>query len=102
MSQRLTLAGLVEKLAAGAIVPLDQDEWVGVAGHFPLVDDIDTSMSGRILLVRRPVPGGEKPAWAIVEDPAPRQKVIRPLKNEKEARALIADRLAAYERMWDG
>ena len=102
MNPRLTIESLVEQLAGGAIVPLGQDEWIGVAKHFPLVDDIDTSMSGRILLVRRPAPGGKKQGWAIVEDPEPRQKVIRPLKNEKEARALIADRLAAYERMWDG
>ena len=102
MSQHLTLEGLVDKLADGAIVPLGEDQWVGVAEHFPLVDDIDTFMNGKILLVRRPLPQGKKPAWAIVEDPAPNQKVIRPLKNEKEARALIADRLAAYERMWDG
>jgi len=102
MSQSLTLEGLVDKLAEGVIVPLGADEWVGVAKHFPLVDDIDTFMNGRILLVRRPSPGSKKPGWAIVEDPVPSQKVIRPLKNEKEARALIADRLAAYERMWDG
>ncbi len=102
MNQRLTLKGLVEKLATGAIVPLNADEWAGVAEHFPLVDDIDTFMSGRILLVRRPVPTGKKLGWAIIEDPEPNQKVIRPLKNEKEARALIAERLASYERMWDG
>ena len=102
MSQHLTVEGLVDKLAEGAIVPMGADEWVEVAENFPLVEDIDTFMSGRILLVRRPVPQGNKPGWAIVEDPAPSQKVIRPLNNEKEARALIADRLAAYERMWDG
>ena len=102
MSKSLTLEDLVDKLAKGAIVPLGADEWVGFSDKFPLVDDIDTFMSGRILLVRRPVPKGKKPAWAIVEDPAPSQKVIRPLMNEKEARALIAERLAASERMWDG
>jgi len=102
MSQRLTLKSLVKKLGQGVIVPLGVDEWSSVAEHFPLVDDIDTSMNGRILLVRQPASGSGKPGWAIVEDPVPSQKVIRPLKNEKEARALIADRLAAYERMWDG
>jgi hypothetical protein len=102
MSKSLTLEDLVGKLAKGAIVPLGADEWVGAAEHFPLVDDIDTFMNGRILLVRRPAPKGKKPGWAIVEDPEANQKVIRPLKNEKEARALIAERLAAYERMWDG
>jgi len=102
MSQKLTLKGLVEKLATGDIVPLSADEWAGVAEHFPLVDDIDTFMSGRILLVKRPFPTGKKLGWAIVEDPAPNRKVIRPLMNKKEARALIAERLASYERMWDG
>ncbi len=102
MSKSFTLEDLVGKLAGGAIVPMGADEWAGLAEHFPLVDDIDTFMIGRILLVRRPLPKGKKPAWAIVEDPAPSQKVIRPLKNEKEARALIAERMAAYERMWDG
>jgi hypothetical protein len=95
MSKSLTLEDLVGKLAKGAIVPLGADGWVGVAEHFPLVDDIDTFMNGRILLVRRPAPQGKKQGWAIVEDPEANQKVIRPLKNEKEARALIAERLAA-------
>ena len=102
MSPRLTVERLIEQLAQGAIVPLGVAEWRVVAEHFPLVDAIDTHLAGRILLVRRPPLGGKKQGWAIVEDPSPSRKVIRPLKNEKEARALIADRLAAYERMWDG
>jgi hypothetical protein len=102
MSPRLTVQNLIEQLEAGTIVPVAQDQWSMVASHFPLVEGIDTHMSGRILLVRRPVALGKKLGWALVEDPAPGRKVIRPLKNEKEARALIADRLAAYERMWDG
>jgi hypothetical protein len=52
-------------------------------------------MAGRILLVRAPL-------WMLVEEPKPTERVLRPMKNEKEARALIAERLAAYERMWDG
>ena len=102
MSPRLTPTELMEQLAAGSIVSLNEKTWAAVAGHFRLVEDIDTHMSGRILLVRRPAHGGKRGGWAIVEEPEPRQKVVRPLKNEKEARALIADRLAAYERMWDG
>ena len=93
---------LIESLADGAIVPLSPAQWKAVAADFTVVEDIDTFMSGHILLVRRPVPGKKRPGWALVEDPAPEKKVIRPLATEKEARALIADRLAAYERMWDG
>jgi hypothetical protein len=98
----MTKEKLVEQLASGSIVPLDESVWRELSGAFPLVEDIDTFMAGRILLVRRPVPGKTTPGWAIVEDPAPRRKVVRPLAGEKEARALIADRLAAYDRMWDG
>ena len=61
------------------------------------------AVSGSILLIRRPKPGAAKQTgWAIVEEPEPKIRVVRPLDSEKEARALIADRLAAYERMWDG
>ncbi|MEN8005920.1 MAG: hypothetical protein ABFS42_02855 [Candidatus Krumholzibacteriota bacterium] len=102
MPKKWTPEKLVVSLANGTIVPLDEGSWPGLSQAFPLVEDIDTHMSGRILLVRRPVPGKKRLGWAIVEDPAPLKKVIRPLANEKEARALIADRLAAYERMWDG
>ncbi len=102
MVQKMTPEKLVEQLDAGSIVSLEEAAWPTMAETFPLVEEIDTNMSGRILLVRRPVPGKKGLGWAIVEDPEPLQKVIRPLKNEKEARALIADRLAAYERMWDG
>jgi len=102
MGKNMTPEKLLASLAEGSIVALDEAAWPKLAGAFPVVADIDTSMSGRILLVRRPVPGKKALGWAIVEDPAPREKVIRPLANEKEARALIADRLAAYERMWDG
>jgi hypothetical protein len=102
MPKKLTPENLVELLADGSIVPMDEMVWSSLADSFPLVEDIDTFMSGRILLVRRTAPGKKRLGWAIVEDPAPLKKVIRPLGSEKEARALIADRLAAYERMWDG
>lgn len=93
---------LLDRLSDGEIVPLGSVQWDMLAQDFPVVEDIETLMAGHILLVRRPVPGRKRPGWALVEDPAPQKKVIRPLANEKEARALIADRLAAYERMWDG
>jgi hypothetical protein len=98
----MTIKDLQERLTAGEIVPLTTAQWEAQAPDFEVADTIETFMAGRILLVRRPVPGKKKPAWALVEDPEPGQKVIRPLATEKEARALIADRLAAYERMWDG
>ncbi|MBU8871610.1 MAG: hypothetical protein KOO60_12160 [Gemmatimonadales bacterium] len=94
---------LVWQLDAGSIVPLAEDNWNDLASSFKTVEEISTEMSGSILLIRRPLPaGGRRLGWALVEEPEPKIRVVRPLADEKEARALIADRLAAYERMWDG
>jgi len=102
MSRTPNLDRLLADLEAGRIVPLAEEDWRELRGSFTLVDDVDTGLGGRILLVRRPRPGGRRRGWAIVEDPKPGEKVVRPLPDEATARALIADRLAAYERMWDG
>lgn len=97
-----TAERLVTELAAGTIVPMSDENWLKLAAQFKLVEDLPTGLGGVILLVRRPMPTGQKLGWALVEEPKPGEKVVRPLANEKEARALIKDRLAAYERMWDG
>jgi len=86
---------LTAKLKAGEIVALKRTQWEDVAADFAVKDTIETGMAGQILLLRRPL-------WALVEEPTPTERVVRPMKNEKEARALIQERLAAYERMWDG
>ena len=94
---------LVEKLDSGIIVPLATGNWNELADDFKIVEEIPTGLAGSILLIRRPNPHrGRRPDWALVEEPEPKIRVVRPLATEKEARALIADRLAAYERMWDG
>jgi len=93
---------LAAALADGAIVPLASADWERLASGFAVVEDHDTGLAGHLLLVRRPVPGRKTGGWAIVEQPSPQERVVRPLKTAAEARALIADRMAAYERMWDG
>lgn len=102
MSRPLTAKSLLADLARGKIVPLTADNWRDLAAGFQVVANQATGLGGEILLVRWPRPQGRKRGWALVEDPEPGQKVVRPLADEREARALIADRLAAYERMWDG
>ncbi len=103
MAKKMKLEDIIGGLDAGRIIPLPEKDWLDLAAAFPVKDVIPTSMAGEIHLVRRPLPGGgKKLGWALVEQSKPGEKVIRALKNEKEARALIADRLAAYERMWDG
>lgn len=102
MPQKERSEDLLLKLATGKIIVLSPSQWEEVASDFPVKDAIGTGLAGDILLVRRSLPGKKKIAWAIVEEPKPSERVIRPLATEKEARALIADRMAAYERMWDG
>lgn len=102
MSRKIGFDDICGQLAVGVIVPLEETQWNRLAADFTVIENVATGMGGVILLVKRPVPGQKKSAWAIVEEPKPKARVIRPLKTEKEARALIADRLAAYERMWDG
>jgi hypothetical protein len=102
MSADATVTDLITRLSAGDIVPLSEKVWTSVAEKFKLVAEIDTHLAGTILLVRRPGPPGKRSGWALVEEPEYGRRVIRPLADEKSARALIAERLAAYERMWDG
>ena len=103
MSGKMTLRKLVERLEKGLVVSLSRAAWESIAAGLPqpkmlkMIETIDTGLAGQILLVQ-----GPGPSWAIVEEPKPDERVIRPLASEAEARALIADRLAAYERMWDG
>ncbi len=93
---------LMQRLAAGNIVPLPVEQWQQVASLFSEVSRTPTGMGAPILLVRRPVPGKKALGWAIVEESKPGERVIRPMASRKEAQALIGERLAAYERMWDG
>ena len=104
MKKKVDFAEVVNRLNEGQIIPVSEGDWTELAASFPVRDTIPTFMAGDILLVRRPLSLREKKqGWALVEEPpASGQRVIRPLKNEREARALIADRMAAYERMWDG
>jgi len=95
-------AKLVAALAAGRIVPLGEDQWAALAAAFPGVKTIETGIAGPLLLVRRPVPGRRAAGWAVVERPKPGERVVRPLPDRAAAEALIAERLRAYERMWDG
>jgi hypothetical protein len=99
---RWTESTLSAALAEGRIIPLAEREWEALAALFPIVTSIETGVAGALLLVRRPVPGRRGAGWALVERPQPGERVVRPLPDQRAARVLIAERLLAYERMWDG
>ncbi len=92
---------LAARLAAGEIVPVRAEDWDGLAAGFQVVQAHDTGLAGELLLARHPRRGRSR-RWVLIEEPDPDERVVRPLADEAAARALIADRLATYERMWDG
>ena len=102
MKRAYGLEELLARLAAGEVVPVDDEDWRQWRGAFAVVEQNETVPGGTQRLVRWPVPGARRRGWALVEEPEPGLLAVRPLRDEAEARALIADRLAAYERMWDG
>ena len=95
------VAELLRRLDAGEIVPVTADQWHNWCDGFDLVREVPTALGKAIGVVRWP-PGKRTRRWGIVEQPATGERVVRPLADGAAVKALIADRLAAYERMWDG
>lgn len=87
---------LLDRLAAGEIIELPETEWEKSAGAFAVLEQHDTRMRGMILVVESTV------GLAVVEQPSPASRVVRAMANRDEVRSFVQDRLAAYDRMWDG
>lgn len=100
MKSARTPAELLRRLDAGEIVPLTAARWEDWAEAFEIFAEESTALGGGILGVRWQRDGDRR--WGLVEEPETDRRVVRPLADEATVRALMADRLAAYERMWDG
>ena len=75
---------------------LSVSEWEGVADRFEVLEIHDTKLAGRLQLVR------DGRGFAAVERPGPGRRVVRRFGGESEARVFVEERLATYDRMWDG
>lgn len=93
----MTTAELIEGLERGAVVAMPVAEWQDLASSFEVIEDADTFVAGRITLARGP---GD--VVVVVEEPKRDERAVRRMADLAGARALIADRLATYERMWNG
>lgn len=87
---------LLATLAAGQVARLSSDEWTAVANAFPEMARHGTGLAGDLVIVQ--VAGG----LAAVEAPTDRERAIRYLGDADAARRFVVDRLAQYERMWEG
>lgn len=103
MNKRATaLAELLERLADGQIVPVETEDWEAWRQDLTVAKTVPSAIGGDKHAVRWPVPGSRRRGWALVEEAEPGLMAVRPLRDRKQVLALIAERLAAYERMWDG
>ncbi|MHB8077733.1 MAG: ubiquitin family protein [Candidatus Krumholzibacteriia bacterium] len=92
----MTRRALLATLAAGRVAVLTLGAWERLAAGFAVLEDHDTRLAGRLLVVEGPA------GLAAVEAPRPDERVVPPLKSRRAAREFVAARLRAYERMWDG
>jgi hypothetical protein len=90
-----TLEDLLDALAARRIARMPPTAWAQVAATFPETERHATGVAGALLIIRTPA------GPAAVETPSDQEVVVRPL-AEAEVRRFVTDRLAQYERMWEG
>lgn len=89
-------ASVRASLADGRIVRVSADAWTAIAASFPEVERHPTGVAGDLLIV------STETGLAAVERPTDAERVIRPLADAEAARRFVDERLAQYERMWEG
>jgi hypothetical protein len=87
---------LVQRLGRGELVVLNESQWARLANSCDIIEQIDTKIAGDLLLVRCDA------ILAAIECPRSGERVVRPVADLAVARRFIAERLAAYDRIWDG
>lgn len=87
---------LESRLAAGEIVVLTIANWQALAPAFAVRAQHDTQMKGLLTIIATSL------GLAAVEEPSHTQRVVRLLGDERAVRRFVDERLATYERMWDG
>ncbi len=92
----MTPGELCTRLATGEVVVVPAADWQEVAPAFATVLREDTLVSGDIVVAEGPC------GPVVVEQPRPEERVVRRTPDLAAARAFVAERLATYDRMWNG
>jgi hypothetical protein len=87
---------MVAALHDRLVVPLPAAVWEALAPLFPESERHATGIAGDLIVVRTPL------GPAVVEAPAEDERIIRLLGDAANARRFVDERLAQYERMWEG
>jgi len=87
---------LLERLGRAPVTVIDGDELAVLSERAATLRDDDTCVAGRIRVLR--VAGR-----VVVQEQTPDGEILlREAASEAEAARFVDDRLAVYERMWDG
>ncbi len=87
---------LRRRLEEGEVVAMTASAWEKLAGDFELVETRDTMMAGEMEVRRL----GRR--WLVVEQSDPARRALRSLPTKAAVRTFVQERMAAYDRMWDG
>jgi hypothetical protein len=90
-------ATLLDRLAAAGLVTVSEGDWQQHAAEFAVLERHPTCGAGDLLLVQTPLG-----PVAVEQPPNTTERVLRLFPDADRAQQFLADRLASYERMWDG
>ena len=92
----MTSNELLQELKASQIVPLTAADWAVMSDRFETLESHNTCLAGELRIISTGI------GYAAVEQPKPHLRVVRILGDKDAVRRFVEDRLAAYDRMWDG
>lgn len=95
-TQVSTANDLLAALASDEIARVPAATWPQLAEAFFEVERHATGLAGDLVIVRTPA------GPAAVEAPSDHEVVVRRLAGPDAIRRFVTDRLAQYERMWEG
>lgn len=88
---------LLERLHGEEVFAVPKTEFEPLSAELGYERTVDTGLAGHIHVLHSAA------SWAVIElPPCSTDVAVRPLADEEAVELFIADRLALYEKMWDG
>lgn len=92
----MTAGRLLDRLASTPVLGIDASELAELLGQAQLLREVDTKIAGMLRIVRLA-------DVVLLQEQTPKgELLLRRVTSLEQAEALMDNRLATYERMWDG
>lgn len=92
----MTTKTLMKTLAAGKVAAVKRADWKTLGRSFKTAESHATGMAGQLQV------GMLGDHRVAVEEAGPDLLAVRPLASPEAAKAFVQERMAAYDRLWDG